>query len=70
MARLLADARAAGHHALWLEVRPSNGRALRLYRRLGFREVGRRRAYYPAPGGAREDAIVMRLALGGIHALD
>jgi ribosomal-protein-alanine N-acetyltransferase len=46
---------------LWLEVRASNQRALSLYRRRGFAEVGLRRGYYPAPGGRREDAIVMRL---------
>ncbi len=47
---------------LWLEVRPSNRRALRLYEAYGLHAVARRRAYYPAmvdgkPG--REDAIVM-----------
>ena len=46
---------------LWLEVRASNQRALSLYRRRGFAEVGLRRGYYPALGGRREDAIVMRL---------
>lgn len=45
-----------------LEVRPSNPAAMRLYRRRGFTEIGRRRGYYPAHGG-REDAIVMRCAL-------
>ncbi|MDO9005164.1 MAG: ribosomal protein S18-alanine N-acetyltransferase [Aquabacterium sp.] len=47
---------------LWLEVRPSNERALGVYRRQGFVEVGVRKGYYPAPGG-REDALVMRLDL-------
>jgi tRNA threonylcarbamoyladenosine biosynthesis protein TsaB len=57
-------ARQAG--VLWLEVRPSNGRARALYAREGFVEVGRRKAYYPAPEG-REDALVMRrdIDLGG-----
>jgi ribosomal-protein-alanine N-acetyltransferase len=51
---------------LWLEVRESNERARRLYRHHGFAEVGLRKAYYPAlPGSAREDAVVMRLDLGG-----
>ena len=48
---------------LWLEVRPSNLRALRLYERYGFHPVARRRNYYPAfdaEGRAcKEDAIVM-----------
>lgn len=48
---------------LWLEVRPSNQRARDLYERFGFLPVGRRRDYYPATGGLREDAIVMSLAL-------
>ncbi len=49
-----------------LEVRPSNLRALAVYRRFGFREHGLRRRYYPASDQdqqAREDAIVMRLQL-------
>ena len=49
-----------------LEVRPSNARALAVYRRFGFREHGLRRRYYPASSEdqqAREDAIVMRLQL-------
>ena len=48
---------------LWLEVRASNQRARDIYRVRGFAEVGARRGYYPAPGGEREDAVVMRLAL-------
>ena len=47
---------------LWLEVRHSNQRARSLYRRLGFAEVGVRKAYYPATT-QREDAVVMRLPL-------
>jgi len=46
---------------LWLEVRESNGDAREAYRRLGFAPVGRRKNYYPAPAGRREDAIVMSL---------
>jgi len=48
-----------------LEVRASNGPALRLYRRLSFAVIGRRRGYYDAAPGAsdREDAIVMRRLL-------
>ena len=39
-----------------LEVRPSNERAIRLYRSLGFRVVGRRKNYYRDTG---EDALIM-----------
>jgi ribosomal-protein-alanine N-acetyltransferase len=50
---------------LWLEVRAGNERALALYRRRGFAEVGLRRDYYPAATGRREDAIVMRRDVPG-----
>jgi [ribosomal protein S18]-alanine N-acetyltransferase len=39
-----------------LEVRTSNGDAIRLYERFGFRTAGRRRAYYH---DNREDALIM-----------
>ena len=52
-----------GAQWLWLEVRVSNARAKAVYERYGFRHVGTRRNYYPADGSAREDAIVMSLAL-------
>lgn len=48
---------------LWLEVRASNARALQVYAAGGFADVGRRRGYYPAGKGQREDAIVMSLSL-------
>ena len=52
------------HHAqrMFLEVRPSNTRAITLYDRIGFNEIGRRPNYYPAKRG-REDAIVMAIEL-------
>ncbi|WP_454254634.1 ribosomal protein S18-alanine N-acetyltransferase [Pseudomonas sp. Marseille-Q8238] len=46
----------------FLEVRASNQPAYRLYERYGFNEIGKRRDYYPAPGG-REDALVMACTL-------
>lgn len=52
--------RARGLSALLLEVRPSNEGALRLYRKLGYQEAGRRKNYYLDP---KEDAIIMRLEL-------
>ena len=64
-----AEARAA-KFAL-LEVRPSNHAAIALYANMGFREIGRRRAYYAASGptgNGREDAIVMALTLDASEA--
>ncbi len=47
---------------VFLEVRPSNPRAIQLYREEGFNEIGHRPNYYPAEKG-REDAIVMAIEL-------
>lgn len=47
---------------LFLEVRPSNKRAMKLYEGMGFNEIGCRPNYYDAKQG-REDAIVMALHL-------
>jgi [ribosomal protein S18]-alanine N-acetyltransferase len=59
---LLERAAAAGVNEAFLEVRPSNLAAIRLYQRLGFEQIGIRRGYYQAPDG-REDAIVLKLDL-------
>ena len=59
LAELYALSTGFGATALWLEVRESNARARALYEREGFAEAGRRRDYYPAPAGRREDAILM-----------
>lgn len=56
-------ARQHGMASMLLEVRPSNTRALDIYQRYGFEQIGRRKGYYPASNGQREDAIVMRHAL-------
>lgn len=48
---------------IWLEVRRSNARALHVYQRYGFEQVGLRKAYYPDTRTTREDAIVMSLGL-------
>jgi [ribosomal protein S18]-alanine N-acetyltransferase len=53
---------AAGMSEAFLEVRPSNTSAIRLYQSAGFEQVGMRRGYYQAVGG-REDAAVLKLAL-------
>lgn len=58
-----ACARELGMESMLLEVRPTNLRALDLYQRHGFKQIGRRKGYYPASNGQREDAIVMRYSL-------
>ena len=55
---MLFRARAASVRQVFLEVRPSNERALQLYRKKGFHQVANRPAYYQAHGG-REDAAVL-----------
>lgn len=70
-ARLLRHAmgvaRSLGGRRMLLEVRPSNERALELYRHFGFVRVGLRKAYYPAAVG-REDALVLTHALTEVRA--
>ena len=61
---LLDRGAAAGMSEAFLEVRPSNTAAIRLYQAIGFEQVGMRRGYYQAVGG-REDAAVLRLTLRG-----
>jgi [ribosomal protein S18]-alanine N-acetyltransferase len=45
------------YKALFLEVRISNLYAIRLYQKVGFEEISRRKNYYPTLEG-REDALV------------
>ena len=54
---MLFRARAALVREIFLEVRPSNERAIQLYRKKGFHQVAQRPAYYQANEG-REDAAV------------
>ena len=59
---LLSKAADAGADKVFLEVRPSNEVALRLYRSVGFEQIGIRPAYYQAEQG-REDAVILAVAL-------
>jgi ribosomal-protein-alanine N-acetyltransferase len=61
--KVAACARGLSMESILLEVRPTNQRALQVYRAYGYVEIGRRKAYYPAHNGQREDAIVMRFTL-------
>jgi len=60
--RTLAVALASGARLLHLEVRQGN-EALRLYNRVGFREVGRRRGYYRGGDGQLYDALSLSFPL-------
>lgn len=60
MTRMIETGLSKGSQYIWLEVRISNLPAKRLYHRLGFEEIGRRRGYYRE---TKEDAIVMVLPL-------
>lgn len=55
---MLFRARTASVRQIFLEVRPSNERAIALYRKKGFHQVANRPAYYQAHRG-REDAAVL-----------
>ena len=59
LANLVDLATKSGATVVFLEVRPANTAAIRLYETMGFRQSGLRQGYYQAAGG-REDALVMR----------
>lgn len=62
---ILEDARRRQLALAFLEVRPNNTEARRLYESLGFQVIGRRKGYYFDTG---EDALLMRAALTGAPA--
>jgi ribosomal-protein-alanine N-acetyltransferase len=59
VAQAAEAAHASGARAMFLEVAVGNGAARTVYGRLGFREAGRRKAYY----AAGEDALILRVDL-------
>lgn len=68
IARKLIDALAraakrAEAKRVFLEVADDNIPALVLYSRVGFKEAGRRKAYYQRGNGATADALVLQLML-------
>jgi ribosomal-protein-alanine acetyltransferase len=54
-----ADVRARGALKVWLDVRPSNEAALRLYQGAGYRSTGKRSRYYHDG----EDALLLERTL-------
>lgn len=56
----VCDLAEAAKASVFLEVRESNQPAIELYTKLGFKNLGRRKAYYPTASREREDAIVMQ----------
>ena len=57
---VVEDARLRDIELVFLEVRPTNAEAVRLYESFGFRIIGRRKGYYFDTG---EDALVMEASL-------
>lgn len=54
---LVIQLKQRGSRCLTLEVRASNAPAIALYKKLGFRQVGRRPNYYSHP---KEDGLILR----------
>lgn len=60
-ARLITEAQAAmAATRIFLEVAADNEAARALYRKHGFVETGRRKAYYKSNDGPRRDAVLMQ----------
>ena len=55
---LLKTADEAGVESIFLEVRVTNLPAIRLYKSVGFMEIGIRKGYYPGIP-SREDALIL-----------
>lgn len=64
MTAAMREAKARGALHMLLEVDAQNQPAVGLYRKLGFAEVGRRKAYYAQDDGSKSTALVMRRDLG------
>ncbi len=63
LADFTAAAKARGAQRAFLEVAADNSAALALYRVAGWRESGRRAAYYQRPQGPDIDALLLEVRL-------
>ena len=59
---VLAHAKQQGAAIIYLEVRRTNQRAISLYKRRQFQQVGERKGYYPTVNGT-EDALIYARSL-------
>lgn len=59
----LSSAKMMSLNMAFLEVRRGNTKAIALYEKMGFIQVGERKGYYPALSG-REDALIFAKDLG------
>lgn len=62
LANLVGDARQRGAERVFLEMREGNP-AVRLYDRIGFTPIGRRKEYYRTRSGQKLDAITFALII-------
>jgi aminoglycoside 6'-N-acetyltransferase len=57
-----------GHHRITIDPAVANARAVRAYRKVGFRDVGVLRRYERAPDGTWEDGLLMDLLADELEA--
>lgn len=62
LARYLFEVR--GHHRLHIDPATANDRAIRAYKRVGFKPVGVMRQYERGPDGVWRDALLMDMLRG------
>jgi aminoglycoside 6'-N-acetyltransferase len=65
LARYLLEER--GHHRVVIDPAASNGRAIKVYERVGFKPVGTMRAYERGPDGTFHDGLLMDLLAGELR---
>ena len=56
-----------GHHRLIVDPAASNDRAIKVYKRIGFRPVGVMRAYERSPDGTFQDGLLMDMLEGELR---